>query len=68
MQYIGVYMHKGLSPSQQVSYKFYSPDKNEINGCAIVNRVIRKNAHRRHRKFKSFFSCFDPEIPSPPRK
>ena len=29
-------MHNGLSPSPQVSYKFDSPDKNEINEFAIV--------------------------------
>ena len=49
MQHIGDYMHNGLSPSPKVSYKLYSPDKNEINGSAILNRVIGKNAHRRHR-------------------
>ena len=51
MQHIGVYMHNSLSPSSQVSYKFDSPDKNEINGSAILNRVIG-NAHQRHREFK----------------
>ena len=35
-------MHNGLSPSPQVSYKFDYPDKNEINGSTIVNRVIGK--------------------------
>ena len=68
MQHIRVYMYNGLSPYLQVRYKFDSPDKNEINGSAIVNRVIGKNAHRRHREFKYFFSCCNPEGPSPPRK
>ena len=42
MQHIGVYIHNGISTSPQVSYKFDSPDKNEINGSEIVNRVIGK--------------------------
>ena len=33
-------MKNGISTSPQVSYKFDSPDKNEINGSVIVNRVI----------------------------
>ena len=45
MQHIRVYMCDFLSPSQQVSYKFDSPDKNEINGSAIVDRVIGRNGH-----------------------
>ena len=49
MQHIGVYMNNGLSPSPQASYKFDSPDKNQINGSAIVNRVIGKNGHQRYR-------------------
>ena len=57
MQHIRVYMHNCVSPSPKVSYKFDSPNKNKINGSAIVNRVIEKNAHRRHRDFKSLFSC-----------
>ena len=68
MQHIRVYMQNVISPSLQVSYNFDSRHKNEINGPAIVNRVIGKNAHRSHREFKSFFSCCNPEIPSPPRK
>ena len=42
MKHIRVYMHNGISPSPQVSYKFDSPNKNEINGSEIVNRVIGK--------------------------
>ena len=68
MQHIGVYMQNGISTSPQISYKFYSPDKKEINGSIIVNRVIGKNAHRSHRESKSFFSCCNPEIPIPPRR
>ena len=61
-------MKNGISTSPQVSYKFDSTDKNEINGSVIVNRVIEKNAHQRHREFKSFFSCCNPSITSPPRE
>ena len=61
-------MKNGISPYPQVSYKFDSPDKNGIYGSSIVNRVIEKNAHQSHREFKSFFSCCNPEILSPPRK
>ena len=42
MQHIGFYINNSLSHSLQVSYKFDSPDKNEINGSAIVNIVIEK--------------------------
>ena len=68
MQHIGFYMQNGLSHSPQFSYKFDYPYKNEINGFAIMNRVIGKNVHQRHRELKSFFSCCIPEMPSPPRK
>ena len=68
MQHIGIYMNNGLSPSPQVHHKFDPPERNEINGSAIVNRVIGRNAHQRHKEFKAFFSCCNLAVLTPSRK
>ena len=49
IKHIRVYMHNGIYTSPQVIYNLDYPDKNQINGYAIVNRAIVKNAHQRQR-------------------
>ena len=67
-QHIGLYILNGLSPSPRVEYKLRSQQMDKIHGNDFVYRSFGKNAERRHRHFKCFFSCQNPTIYTPCRK
>jgi hypothetical protein len=66
--FLGLYLLKGLSPSPQIKMKFKSQVEDPINGSDLCHMIFRKNAEKRHKHFKAFFSCQDPMLPTPPRK
>ena len=65
--YIGLYMLQRLSPSPQVKQKFWPQSVNLINGSDLCFKVFGKNADKRHKMFKAFFTIQDPCKSIPPK-
>ena len=55
MQYLGVYILNGLSPSSQVKMKFYLQKKNPTNGSDFCYNTYGSCERRGHKEFKAFF-------------
>jgi hypothetical protein len=66
--FIGLYLLNGLNPSPQIKMKFKSQIEDPINGSDLCHAIFGKNAEKRHKHFKAFFSCQDPMLPTPSRK
>ncbi len=66
--FLGLYLLNGLNPSPQINMKFKSQSEDPINGNDLCHERFGKNAVKRHKHFKAFFSCQDPLIPGPSRK
>jgi len=58
--YSGLYMLQGLSPSPQVKQKFQPLSVDPINGSDLCFNMFGKNANKRHKIFKAFFTIQDP--------
>jgi len=66
--FLGLYLLNGLNPSPQLKMKFKPQHEDPINGSDLCHQVFGKNAEKRHKHFKAFFSCQDPMLPTPSRK
>ncbi len=66
--FLGLYVLHGLTPSPQVKMKFKSQLEDPVCGSDVCHAVFGKNAEKRHKHFKAFFSCQDPMLPNPSRK
>jgi len=64
-QYLGLYVLNGLSPSPGLERKFN--DKDAANYNQFIAHNLGKNAPRRLRQFRCFFTCQDPRKVTPDR-
>jgi len=65
--YLALYILQGLSPSPQVKMKFVPQSVDKINGNDMCFRVFGRNASKRDKEFKTFFTIQDPRKIVPPR-
>jgi hypothetical protein len=64
--FIALYILQGLSSSPKVKLKFQGQFEDHVNGSDMVESVFGKNAEKRHKMFKTYFSVHDPgKIDSP---
>ena len=68
MRHLEIYIANGLTPSIQVTMKFNPQEKDLINGNDLIASAFGPNVLRKHREFKTFLVCVDPEEITPPRK
>jgi hypothetical protein len=66
-RFLALYILQGLSPSPQIKMKFVPQAVDKINGNDMCFRVFGRNASKRHKEFKSFFTIQDPRKIIPPR-
>jgi len=65
-QFLGLYVINGISPSPGLERKFNAADNANYNAY-VTHHLGGKNATKRLRQFRAFFSCQDPLKPTPSR-
>ena len=66
-RFLALYILHGLSPSPQIKMKFVGQAIDPINGSDLCFRVFGRNAAKRHKEFKAFFTIQDPQKIVPAR-
>jgi hypothetical protein len=67
-RFLGLYMLHGLTLSSTEKMKFKSQLEDLVHHSNVCHAVFGENAEKRHKHFKTFFSCQDPMLPTPSRK
>mmetsp|Transcript_2517 Transcript_2517/g.2910 ORF Transcript_2517/g.2910 Transcript_2517/m.2910 type:complete len:158 (+) Transcript_2517:260-733(+) len=60
-------MIHGLSPSPRIEMKYFSQEKDPINGKDFVSRSFGPNAAQQHKHFQRYFGVQNPVTVSPPK-
>ena len=66
-QFVTLYILQGLSPSPQIKMKFQPQHEDPVNGNDMCHKIFGKNAEKKHKHFKTFFTIQDPLKPIPPK-
>ena len=64
-QHAVLYVFHGIASSPHIERKFRPKLEDKVHGNDFIYTSFRPNAGHRHRHFKAFFACQDPDIEPP---